>query len=103
MKHLLIILILTGSCFAINSDPNEMPYYEIDPNDTITTVDTITFTVQITVPRKQYRALNYLEMTILDMFRRSTFGRLWDRVLPQARTKATKNMDIDDLRAKIER
>ena len=78
------------------------PTYTCDPNDIVVDANSVTFTVQITVPKEQYRAMEYLEITLFDMFRRSTFGRLWDRILSQARAKVTENMDLDDLRSKVE-
>ena len=104
MKHLLIILILTvaGSCFAINSDPNELPYFEYDPNSIVVDADTVTVTMTIRIPKNQARALNYLNIDIIDIFQRSTFKRLLQRYIQDAKAKLVAKYTVDELKAKTE-
>ena len=98
MKHLLIILILTGACIA-----QDYPQYTMDPNDIVMDANSVTYTITITVPKEQHRAMLYLNRTIFDMLKRSGFAGLWLKLIPEARAKITQNMDIDDLKAKVER
>ena len=104
MKYLLIILILTitGSCFALNSDPDELPYFEYDPNSVVVDANSVTVVMTIKIPKNQARALKYLEIDIIDIFQRSTFKRILLRYIKEAKARLVANYTVDELKAKTE-
>ena len=104
MKHILIILILASPCFAwITSNPDATPIVAYDPNSVVESPsdpNNMRFTVIIEIPKQQYKAMKYLDLTMIDMFERSTFKRLWGRIVERARAKWSKRYTIEQLEAK---
>lgn len=100
MKYLLIILTvltISGTCFAMNSDPNELPYYEYDPNEVVIDANSVTFTIEITVSREQFRAMRQTKWTVIKMFKTSTYDRLWLKMVERARAIMSKRYTIEQL------
>ena len=107
MKHLIIILaitILASPCMAwITSNKDYTPIVAYDPNSVIVSPsdpNNVRMTIIIEVPKNQYRAMQYLDLNVIDIFKRSGFKRVWDSLIERAKAKWVKQYTFEQLEAK---
>ena len=96
MRYILLFIILSSSCMAYEA-------FTYDPNTVVVTEKTVTFDVKLTMSREHYDAMQYLQLNIVDIFKRSTFGRLCLKLIPTARNRLVRDIKFNDLKAKVER
>jgi len=96
MKYLIIILIIAGACYAATYSHEPKKDVFIDPNG----FGDVIFTIKVHVPREQYKAMEYMEWTIIDMLNKSSLKRLFDVVIEKARAKWAEKYTITQLKAK---
>ena len=98
MKHaILIAMILTASlCYArtplIVYDPNTVIESPADSNNI-----SIVITVEIT--KDQYAAMQYLDMSLLDVVEKSNLNRVLDGLILRAKALIVKAWTVTELKA----
>ncbi len=102
MRNYSLILFIAGSAFAISSDPNQLPHYEYDPNSVVVGDSTVTVTMTIIIPKNQAKALNFLDMDIVEIFKRSTVSKLLLKYVKEAKSQMVRNFTVEQLQAKTE-
>jgi hypothetical protein len=104
MKKIILILILAGLMTMILSavkrplvtyDPNSIAESPTDPNN-------ITVTIQMEITKEQYAAMEYLDISFIDLIHRSRLSRTLDRLIIEAKAKLTETVDVNDLKTKLE-
>jgi hypothetical protein len=105
MKYFLLLLILASPVMAkiITSDPNFVPIVAYDPAKVIESPsdpNNVRFIVYIEISKQQYRAMQYMDYTMIDMFHRTMFRNVWNRIISLARAKWSKRFTIEQLEAK---
>ena len=98
MKHaILIAMILTASlCYArtplIVYDPNTVIDSPTDPNN-------ISIVITVEVTKEQYAAMQYLNMSLLDVVERSNLSRILNGLILRAKALMVEAWTITELKA----
>jgi hypothetical protein len=102
MKTIILIILLSASaCYAkktpiIAYDPNAVTESLVDPNN-------ITITIQVEISKDQYAAMQYLNISLIDVVARSRLSRTLDRLIEEAKRKLTQILTVTELKAKVEK
>jgi len=87
----------------VTSDKDITPIMAYDPNAVIVSPsdpNNVRFTVIIEIPKQQYKAMQYLDLNVIDIFTRSGFKRVWDSLIDRAKAKWVKQYTFEQLEAK---
>lgn len=95
---IVLILILASICFGRIASP----VIAYDPNEIIANPDTVTINIKVTITAEQYAAMQYLDLTLIDVVKKSRLSRTLDNLIKEAKIRMTENVKLTDLKAKLE-
>ena len=81
---------------SITYDPNSVIESPTDPNN-------VTMTIQIEITKEQYAAMQYLNISIVEVVNQRRLLRRLDGLIAEAKAKMTEAIDVNDLKAKLEK
>ena len=100
MKRLIIIAIILVSSLCYAKKPTPIIVY--DPNTVIespTDPNNITITIAVEITKDQYAAMQYLNMTLIDVVRQSKLSRTLDRLISKAKALMVEVWTVTELKA----